>query len=259
MPNDFSFLQKTMLVVGTLVLVAFASQWLPLRWGSLELAPTATVTVTGQADGQQTSQVANFSASVTVNDADKQVATETVNQEMEQLVADLKAFGIPDQDLRTDSISVYEYNEPVREIMILNDSVPPSPPQSGQPMWQASNTVSITLREIGRASDLATLLTNSGATNVYGPSFTVDDTADLDRQLLVEAMADATAKAELLLAGTNQKIKRVISVSETGAQPPLPLLDRESAAVGYDTTSVPVEPGSQTIYKSLVVIFEIGR
>jgi hypothetical protein len=259
-PNNLSFLQKTMLVVGALVLVIFASQWLNLNWGRLELAPTATVTVTGQADGQQTSQVANFSASVTANDADKQVVTNTVNEQMEQLITALKEFGIPDQDLQTNSISVYEYNEPEREIMILTNSVPPSPPNNGKPMWQASNTISITLREISHASDLATLLTESGATNVFGPNFTVDDTIDLDRQLLTEAMADARAKAELLLAGTNQRIKRVISVSETGTQPPMPFYREAGVGVTSDTSlNVPVEPGSQTLYKSVVVIFEIGR
>jgi len=249
-----------MLIVAALVLIIFTSQWLPINWGSLELAPTATVTVTGQADGQQINQIASFTASVMVSDADKEIATQTVNKQMEQLITQLKEFGIADKDLRTDQISVYEYKEPEPEILLFQDSMPPSPPRDGQPMWQASNTIHVTLRDISKASELATLLTNSGATDVYGPNFTVDDTTDLDHQLLTEAMEDARTKAELLLAGTNQKIKKVISISETGDNSYFALPMAGGGVMRADSSiDVPIEPGSQTIYKSIVVIFEIGR
>ncbi|MFH2118693.1 MAG: SIMPL domain-containing protein [Candidatus Paceibacterota bacterium] len=259
MPSNLSFLQKTMLVMATIVLVIFASQWLPINWGSLELAPTATVTVTGQADGQQTNQIASFTAGVTANDADKETATQTVNKQMEQLIADLKEFGIADKDLRTDQVSVYEYQKPEPEILLMRDSMPPSPPRDGTPMWQASNTLNITLRDIDRASELATLLIDSGATNVYGPNFTADDTTDLDHQLLTEAMEDARAKAELLLSSTDQQIKRVISISETGESSPF-LLPMTGGGVRSEySIDAPIEPGSRTLYKSITVVFEIDR
>jgi len=259
MLNNFSFLQRTMLVVASIILFIFISRWLPFHWGSLELAPTATVTVTGEADGQQTSQIANFSASVTVNHVDKETATQTVNEQMEKLLIDLKEFGITEKDLRTDQISVYEYKEPETDNTFSNYVIPPNPSRNGQLMWQASNTINIILRDIDRASELATLLTKSEATDISGPSFTVDDTTDLDRQLLTQAMEDAQAKAELLLAGTNQKIKRIISVSETGTSPSFSLPVSGGGVRSDSSISVPVEPGSRTIYKSVVVTFEIGR
>ena len=254
MKQYFPFALKMIFALGAFVIFVLVSQSFGVNWGRLELASSATVTVTGQADGQQISQIATFRAEVAAAEEDRAAATETVNTAVAELIEQVKAFGIPDEDIKTEQISVYEYSQP--EILIY----PPRPNPDSEPAWQASNSISITLRDVSRASDLATLLTESGATNVSGPNFTVDDTVDLERQLLEEAMADARAKANTLLAGTDQKIKRIVSVSETGSSYPMPLLYRESAAVGADqAVSVPVEPGSQQLYKTITVVFEIGR
>ncbi len=250
MKEHFTFAIKVLFALGIFVLFGWVSQSFGVNWGKLELAPTATVSVTGQADGQQLNQIARFYAEVSANNENKEIATEEVNEAMSELLAQLEAFGIPEEDITTEFVGVYENQG--AELAIY-------PPRAVEEGWRATNSISVVLRDIDRASELATLLTESGATNVSGPNFSVDDTTDLDQQLLGQAMADAREKAELLLSGTNQKIIRVISVSEGGSYNPMPYY-RETMAMGGDqAVNVPVEPGSQTIYKSLNVVFEIGR
>ena len=248
MNNYFSTAVKVIFALGIFVIFVLVSQQFGVNWGKLELAPTSTVTVTGQADGQQLSQVATFRASISEENEDKQVALDAVNEAMTELISQLKDFGIKDQDLKTEQVSVYQYSEP--EILIY-----PPRPSDGKELWQASNSVSVTLRDVDRSSELATLLTESGAADVFGPNFTVDNTTDLEKQLLEQAMIDAREKAEVLLTGTNQQLKRVVSISEAGSNS-APMVYRDLAVA---ESSVPIEPGSQTLSKTITVVFEISR
>jgi uncharacterized protein YggE len=253
MQQDLSFFKKAAFITAAVVLTALATQWVNIDWGKLELANLATVTVTGQADGQQLNQLATFRATVAANDNDREVATQTVNEQMSELIEQLKDFGIDEEDLKTENISVYEYNQPERALIY-----PPQPPVEEPARWQASNTLVVTLRDIDQSSQLATLLTESGATNVSGPNFTVDDTTDLEQQLLEEAMTNARNKARKLLSGSSQKLGKVVSVAEGGTSAPMPYFARGGAALEADSsTFVPTEPGSQTLYKSITVTFEI--
>jgi uncharacterized protein YggE len=257
MPYTSSFFVKTLFVGLLVVLVGMVGQWFPLNWGRVEQAQVATISVTGQAKQNQASQIATFTAGVMVSEVDRDLAVEAVNAQMTDLITDIKAFGIADADIQTNTVSVYEYTEPA-EIMPL---IYPPRDMGGEQKWQATNSVTVTLRDVSRASELATILTNSSAgVTVSGPNFTLDDTTELDRTLLQEALADAREKADLMLAGTGQKVVRVINVYENDYS--MPYAYRESAMVKSDGsagTPAPVEPGSETVYKTVSVIFEISR
>lgn len=255
MQNQPALLSKVLAILATVLVIFLGSQVLEMNWGKLELASPSTVTVNGEATAQQNSQVAVFRGTVTVTDNEQDAAVQAVNQQMESLIADLKAFGIADADLRTENISVYEYTEPTREILLI---APPMdmPTTADQPRWQASNTIAVTLRDVSRASELASLLTATPNVQVSGPQFSVDDTSDLDAQLLEEAMQDARERAELLLSGTGQKVGKIVTISESGYAQPYPYY-REMAAMDSVGSAVPVEPGSQTVYQSVTVMFEI--
>lgn len=257
------FLKKAFFVVALVGLLAFAGQWFNLNWGRLEMGQPSTISVTGQAKDVQANQIATFTASVTTDNVDRDVAVNTVNTQVAALVDSLKKFGIPAADLKTDALSVYEYTQPPKEVMpMVAPAYYPAPTQTpvpaGEKMWQATNSVTITLRDLTQATALATLLTNANAVNVSGPNFTTDDTTNLDRTLLQKAMQDAREKADLLLAGTGQKVLRVVNVYENDYPTPY---YREGVAttISADQTTAPVEPGSQTLSRSVTVVFEISR
>lgn len=250
------FLQKAALVLGVLVVVALASHFLNMNWGRLELAQSGTITVTGEAETQHSNQIASFQATVQETNPDRETAIQVVNQQMEQVIARLKEFGIAEADLKTENLSVYEIDVPDESLMGVRYY--PMPPTSSETEWQASNMVSITLRDLSRASELATLLASMERVSMSGPSFMVDDTSGVDQQLLEEAMQDARQKAEFLLSGTNQKLGKIVSISESGYTQPMPFYREMSAASAMDS-AVPVEPGSQTVYQTVVVVFEIAR
>src|SRR3989344_2274107 len=210
----------------------------------------AMITVTGQAEVDTLPQIAYFSATGSEFNADKDTAVNQVNSAMDTLITAVKTFGIDDSDIKTQQASVYEVDEGGPEIMIF----PPQPRQQG---WQASNSIEITLRDIEKASALTDLLNGSGATSVSGPSFTMDDTADLEIQLLTEAIADAKEKAQTTAQAAGRRLGKVITVSESGNV--MPLYYRGMEAVGSADVGVPapIEPGTQTTSKTVTVVFEL--
>ena len=226
--------------------------WKQVDWGTLRLGQQRSITVTGTATMAERNQTARFTASVRVEDLDKQTATTAVNTAMDALITDLKIFGISEDDLRTQNISVYEFEKRDGPEILL-----PGPGReipNGETYWQASNTITITLREVNQASALADLLFASGATDVNGPSFHVDDTTTADAELLVKAVENARKKAEELAAAGNASLGDVLTIQEGYTSAPIPIFRAEA----FDSAvSAPLEPGTSTLSKTVTVTFSL--
>lgn len=260
MQQNPSFFVKFASIFLGVVVLALASQWYNFNWGRVEQGQATTITVTGKADTNQANQIATFRAGVTVDHSDRNIAVELVNSQVAELIEQVKAFGIADEDLKTENISVYEYKEPIEDYMIMPANMGSGnsgSPVGTQTQWQASNSLVVTVRDLSRVSELATILTNAGATTVSGPIFEVDDTSEAEKALLGEAMEDARERADAILAGTGQKVVRVLNAYENDYYQPYPAYDRMSGV--SEQTNVPVEPGSQQIIKTVSVTYEISR
>lgn len=222
--------------------------WRNLNWGKLELMPASTITVTGEATGIEKNQLASFTAGVTASGADKESTINEVNQKVEALIAAIKNFGIKEEDIKTQNISVSEQREPIEIWGKTN----------GEYKWHVNNSVVITLRDVERTSELASLLGESGATNIYGPNFRVDQDNLNEDGLMTQAIEDARAKAEKIATASNRKLGKVISVSESGTTPTYKYALSAGGGIAMDEiSSVPVEPGTTKTYKSVLVIFEL--
>lgn len=199
-----------------------------------EFRPTSTVTVSGEAKSEQKSQVATFNAGVMVVSDNKETAVSDVNTKMEAIVTSVKDFGIEEKDIKTQNLSIYQQEQP----------------RAGE--WRVSTDISIKLREVDKANDLANLLTQSGATSVYGPSFAVDDTVEAEEGLIGQAIKNAKEKAEVIANASGRKLGKVKSVTEGYSSPGLyPVMERASGG------GASLEPGSQTVSKTVTVVFEL--
>ncbi|NCN45724.1 MAG: hypothetical protein AUK08_02640 [Candidatus Pacebacteria bacterium CG2_30_36_39] len=261
MPNCSHGFPKTLFVLAIIGLTFWWTQYQGFEWGTLQLASPSTITVTGTADGSQLNQKASFNATVTAENVDKTVAVKELTEKTNSLIEQIKNFGIEAKDIKTQNLSVYEYEEPIYTQEI--DMMYPGRPTKTEKKWRASNTVVVTITDISKASDFATLLMDSGATDVYGPNFQAGDTDGLERELLAKAMSNAEEKANLLLEGSKQKIRRVLQVSEGYMGSTYPIMYKSAlpmAGGGMDLAeSIGVEPGSQELSKTVTVIYEISR
>ena len=220
--------------------------WKMITWGTMVMSPERMVTVTGYAESKEKNQIANYSAGVNAVKDSKDEAVNEVNDKIGAITEAVKTFGIDPSDIQTQSMSVYQ-----RQESYYDNGVQKSKP--GQ--WDVNNTISVTLRDVARASAMADLLTKSGATNVYGPNFQLDTTKKAEDALTADAIANAQIKAETMAKASGTSLDKIISVSEGssgGVSYPLYAMDGRGGGGG-----AAVEPGSTTVNKTVTVVWSL--
>lgn len=234
--------------IGTIGVLAIAWPYLPFH-------SPYTVTVTGTAQQDVANQVATFNASVTATNPNKQTAIDSVNTKMDALIKSIKDFGIADSDIKTQNVSVYQMPTSLPVPQGAQTLIYPVPPQqTGNGDWQASNSITITLRDVSKASGLTDILNKSGATNVYGPNLTTDNTSAQEADLLAKAMANAKSKADSIAKAGGQSVGRIVTMQESDGGYPVPLYATKGLGAG---SSAPIQPGTSTLSKTVTVTFEL--
>ena len=168
-------------------------------------------------------------------------------QAMAQVIDQIRALGVADEDIQTTGINLnarYDYDRQNQRNVFR--------------AYQVSNRVSVKLREIDETGAALDALVAAGATDLSGPSFSIenDDAAkDLARKRAVER-AEARANAYAALYGYDGV--KVLSVSESiqGRGPVQQVVMREAMAL--DTAqSTPVQPGQVSTGVSITIKYEM--
>lgn len=236
----FSIILGVVLLGGSFIL-----PWNSVKWGTLGVSPGETVTVVGEAQTQLKSQIAVFSAGVSSVNDNKDTAINEVNQKITKIVEAVKTFGVPEADIKTQNMSVYQSEETYYE---------EGRQKSRLGQWRVNNTIEVKLRDVEKSNELADLLTKNGANNVYGPNFSVDDTSKTENSLLEEAIKNAREKADIIAKSTSRRIGKVVNVTEGYQTSPVALRSAYGLGAGGGGDA---QPGSQTVAKALTVTFEL--
>lgn len=234
------------LVIVLVVLAIVLVPWRKINWGKVQWLQVETVTVNGEAKSKQKNQIATFTAGVDALKDNKDDAIKEVNTKVDALIKAVKDFGIDESDIKTQNMSVYQQEESYYDNGVQKM-------RKGQ--WRINNSVEIVLRQVEKASDLANLLTGSGANNVYGPNFSFEDTNQAEKDLFEAAMKDAKEKAEMLAKVSGRKLGKVVNINETSGGINYSLMSAKVDGMGGG--GVPTEAGSTTVSKSLTVSFEL--
>lgn len=238
----------TGIMIAAIVLaILFFFPWKMITWGKIVMSPERMVTVTGYAESKEKNQIANYSAGVNAVKDNKDEAVKEVNDKIAAITAAVKDFGVDPSDIQTQSMSVYQ-----RQESYYDNGVQKSKP--GQ--WDVNNTISVTLRDVNRASAMADLLTKSGATNVYGPNFQLDTSVKAEDSLMADAIADARIKADAMAKASGTSLDKVISVNEGSSGSLIyPMYAAKDGMGGGGGVSV--EPGSTKISKTVTVVWSL--
>ena len=205
------------------------------------------LSVSAQADATRVPDVATISAGVVTQAADANAAMRANADQMAKVMAAIKAAGIAERDIQTSGINVnpqYRYAE--------NQA----PAITG---YQASNTVSLKVRDIGNLGKVLDALVASGANQVNGPGFEIDKPEAVYDEARRDALKQAQARAQMYASELGLRVRRIVSIDEGGGfQPPMPMpmMARAEKGVAYDTA---VSPGETTLSANLSVVFELGR
>lgn len=237
----------TLFGVVVVLAVLYFFPWSLITWGKIIMSPERVVTVTGYAESKEKNQIANYSAGVNAVKDSKEEAVKEVNDKINAITQAVKDFGVDPADIQTQSMSVYQ-----RQESYYDNGVQKSKP--GQ--WDVNNTISVTLRDVNRASAMADLLTKSGATNVYGPNFQLDTSAKAEDSLMADAIADAKVKAEAMAKASGTSLDMVVSVVEgSSGGVSYPMYAAKADGMGGGGSSL--EAGSTKISKTVTVVWSL--
>lgn len=205
------------------------------------------LSVSAQAEASQAPDVATLSTGVVTQAPDANTAMRQNATQMDALMAAIRGAGIAEKDIQTSGINLnpqYDYR----------DNKPPR--ITG---FQASNTVSLKVRDIGRLGQVLETLAAHGASQINGPSFEIDQPDPVYDRARLAALAKAKARAETYAKALGLKVRRVVSLSEGTAFAPRPMLKMARVQAMDEAAPAPVSPGETTLSVSLEVVFELGN
>jgi hypothetical protein len=235
------------LTAGILAATLVGSAIGPTRAQSDSDEPVRSISVSGLGRVKVEPDVADISLGVTKQGEDAQEAAGQAATTMDALIKTLLEAGIAENDIQTTTLSlnpIYDWDE--------------TPPEIEG--WEARNLVRVTVRDITAVGEVVDAATAAGATDVNGISFRVEDPSEAESTARSAAVAAAEAKADQLATDAGVTIIGVISISESGGQPPQPVyLAREAVAfdMAASAAPTPVLPGELEVSVSVFIQYEI--
>lgn len=175
-------------------------------------------------------------------------ATDAIQQnarQMNRVIAALKRAGIAERDIQTSSINLnpeYRYGENQPPVL------------TG---YRASNEVTVRFRDIAETGAILDALVAEGANQINGPMLTIDKPEAALDEARQQALTKARARAELYARALGKQVKRILSISESGAMPPPYPIPMVARAEAVDAAASKIVPGEQTLSISLSVAFEL--
>jgi uncharacterized protein len=204
-----------------------------------------SISVTGEGKITVKPDTASLNLGVQVTASTATEALSRANASAASLIAALKAVGIADDDIATSGLSIYpQYNS--------KNTI------SG---YQASNNVTITVREIGRTGQVIDAAAEAAGDNltVGGVSFYVDDTEGLIGAARADAMRNARKRAGEYAAAEEATVGGVIQISETTIGGPVqPMFRAASMSKFSGGAGTPIETGTQELEVSVNVVYELS-
>ena len=239
---------------------------------NVSLGPSSTLlSITAEGRSLRTHDLAVFSAGVVSQGKTAAEAMADNSRRMEAVITALKRSGIAQRDIQTSSISLQpRYSNPELEAQIVarqtrQPYVPPTNPNPPRIIgYEARNSVQVRVRKLGEMGQVIDTLIASGANQVDGPSFTLDEQQAALNEARAQAVANGRARAELYARASGLRVGRIISMSEGGgyypAQEIFVTASRVSAAgAPPPPPPTPVAPGELALGVSLSMQFELTR
>lgn len=213
---------------------------------SVAPAQSRTLTVNGNGKVYLTPDIAYITIGVHTEDS---VATKAVtdnNTQAAKVIDTLKAAGIAEKDIQTTNFSIYPQ-------AIYDDQGKPT----GEIKYSVDNSVYVTVRDIAKVGDVLDAVVKSGANNISGIQFDVDDKTAALTDARQAAVKDAQTKAEELASAAGVTLGSVQTISEYTSGGPQPKYDMRAAPMALEASSVPVQPGQMLLTVEVNIVYEI--
>ena len=205
--------------------------------------------ISANAEAKRVPDVASISTGVVTQATDANAAMRANAVQMDKVMAAIRKAGIAERDIQTSGINLnpnYKYVENAPPAIIG---------------YQASNTVNVKLRDVAKMGKVLDALVASGANQINGPTFEIDQPEPVYDEARVAALKKAQARAETYAKSLGLRVRRIISISEGGGGGfrPMPMMAMASGRMNKAEMDTAVSPGESAVSVSLDVVFELGH
>jgi uncharacterized protein YggE len=205
--------------------------------------PVRTITVTGSGQVFLSPDIANISIGVHTEAEDAERAVADSNAQTQSVVQMLKDSGVATVDIQTANFSIYPRQDfddqgRVRDITYV-----------------VENTVRVTVRDLDAIGELLNAVVESGANNVYGIQFDVEDRVNALSDARKAAVDNARSVAEEMAQAAGVELGPLHSITVYGNAPTQVFEERAMAADAAG--AVPISPGQLSLTVEVNVVYEI--
>lgn len=249
--------------VASLAVVVFTVGFIlgdfPVRKGAD--TQQSTITVTGQGETFAVPDVATFNFTISQDAKTMADAQGKVSDIGNKLVATLKSKGIEAKDIKTEGFNAYPKYE--NKAVAISACTPTyCPGYNANPVivgYTVSHTYSVKVRDLDKASDIAKTLTDSGASSISGPDFTIDDAQKVQNEARDKAIVDAKAQARVLARQLGVRLVEIVDFQVIGNGPVYPMYAKATMSGAADA-AVPapaIEPGQTDVKVQVQITYRI--
>lgn len=204
-----------------------------------------TIVVTGAGEATKAPDMAYLTLGVEADGATASEALRKNSAQMEATIKTLRDAGVDKKDIQTSSLSVgarYDYSREGQAPRLIG--------------YQATNTVSVKLRNLDQAGGVIDKAVASGSNRLDSISFGFADPKPLLNDARKSAVADARDRAGLYADAAGVKLGRVLQITDSvsAAPGPYPVAVRADA---LEAKAVPIAAGEQSVGASVTVVYAI--
>lgn len=168
-------------------------------------------------------------------------------RQMQSVVDQIKALGVPEKDIQTTGINLnakYDYDRQNQRQVFRG--------------YQVSNRVSVKLRDVQSTGAALDALVVAGATDLSGPSFSIEDDTNAKAIARERAIKRAQERAQAYAGLFGYDRVEVLSVSESlRSRGPVAQMALRSVSVESAEAAAPVQPGEVSTGVSLSIKYEM--
>ena len=209
-----------------------------------------SVSAVGEAESRP--DEARFMAGVENWAPTAKAASQETRKDIDAIVASLKALGIEEKDIQTRTIGVQR--------IYWGD-------RKGQ--FQASNTVTVRVRDVARAGDAVTAVTEAGGNLMSGPDLRMSDPDAAINSAYGAAYKAARVRAQAYADAADMEIARVLTIRDAGGSqgnryvppapppPPPPIAMNMARPESAMDASATILPGQTTSSVAVQVDFAL--
>jgi len=255
-----SYIRRVVVLVGAAaVLALLAYTYYAVTQARYVTHMPVSISVTGEGEVFAKPDIATFSFSVNAKEADASAAQSKSAESVNAIMSYLKEKGVEDKDIKTTGYNLnprYEYPQTV----CTQWNCPPA----GEPKligYEVTQSIEVKVRKPDDIGMLISGVGELGATNLYGPTFTIDDDSVLNAEARGKAIADAKVKATKLAADLGVRIVRMTGYWEDQGAYPVPYgigggeMMKVASADAAITPQIPT--GENTITSRVSMTYEV--